>query len=330
MKVLITGGAGFIGSTIGSACVDEGIIPVILDDLSTGREEFTTDRAFYRGDVADAVVLDRILVDHPDLFAVVHCAAKIVVPDSVDSPLEYYESNVAKSIEMLTHLERRGLRRVIFSSSASIYQADHGGALDERTALSPSSPYAHSKRMVEQILRDAAMSGALRAIALRYFNPIGADPAGRTGSQALNPSHALGMLMLAHARGEPFIVTGTDWPTRDGSGVRDFIHVWDLARAHVRALQRFDRVTEAESFVPINLGGGTGTTVRELIAAFEEVTGVTLEVRDGERRPGDVAGAFADSSLAAELLGWHAELGIQDGILDALAWRERSARGGRQ
>ena len=326
MKVLITGGAGFIGSTVASACIDAGIAPVILDDLSTGRRAFTRGRAFYHGDIADEALVRRIVTDHPEVFAVVHCAARIVVPESMRSPLEYYRSNVAKSVELFAHLRAHGIRRVIFSSSASIYEADHGGPLNEKSALSPASPYARSKAMIERILDDAATAGELRAIALRYFNPIGADPTGRSGLQAQNPSHALGRLTTALSRSEPFTVTGTDWPTRDGSGLRDFIHVWDLARAHVRALERFDRVTESEPFVAINLGGGTGTTVRELVAAFERVTGTTVDARDGERRPGDVAGAFADPSLAATLLGWRAEFGIDDGIRDALAWSDRLAR----
>jgi UDP-glucose 4-epimerase len=162
----------------------------------------------------------------------------------------------------------------------------------------------------------------MRSIALRYFNPIGADPHRRSGLQHRDPSHVLGLLITAHRTGGTFTITGANWPTRDGSGLRDFIHVWDLARAHVRAVERFDRVTNAEPFSVINLGGGTGTTVRELVAAFERVTGASLDVVEGPSRPGDVAGAYADAQKAADLLDWRAELSIDDGIRDSLAWAE--------
>ena len=322
MKVLITGGAGFIGSTVASACLDAGIVPVILDDLSTGRESFAAGRHFYRGDIEDAALLERIAADHPDIAIAIHCAAKIVVPDSVRAPLDYYEANVGKTIELLRNLRRNGIEKVIFSSSASVYGADDGGAVMEEDAVVPSSPYARTKAIVEQILADSAAAGELRAIALRYFNPIGADPHSRSGLAHRDPSHVLGLLISAHRRGRAFTITGVDWPTRDGSGLRDFIHVWDLAQAHVRAVERFDGVTADEPFRVINLGGGTGTTVRELVAAFERVTGAPVDVRIGPNRPGDVAGAYADARRAADLLGWHAELTIDDGIRDSLAWAE--------
>lgn len=322
MKVLITGGAGFIGSTVASACIDAGIEPVILDDLSTGREAFTRGRHFYRGDIADADLIDRIGAEHPDISVAIHCAAKVVVPDSVRAPLEYYRTNVGGTIELLHALRRNGIDKVIFSSSASVYSADHGAAVAEEDALAPSSPYARTKAMVEQILSDSAEAGELRAVALRYFNPIGADPQSRSGLQQRDPSHVLGLLISAHRRGATFTITGADWPTRDGTGLRDFIHVWDLAQAHVRAVERFDAVTEHQPFRVINLGGGTGTTIRELVAAFESVTGQPMSVRIGPRRPGDVAGAFADAGRAAELLDWRAQRSVADGIRDSLAWAQ--------
>ncbi len=325
MKVLITGGAGFIGSTIASACVEADIVPVVLDDLSTGLEAFTHGHHFYRGDIADAALIDRIAAEHPDIDVTIHCAAKIVVPDSVRAPLEYYESNVAKSIALLRNLRRNGIEKVIFSSSASVYGADDGGAVTEQHPVVPSSPYARTKAIVEQILEDAAAAGEFRAIALRYFNPIGADPLMRTGLPQHEPSHVLGLLISSHRRGSPFTITGVDWPTRDGSGVRDFVHVWDLARAHVRAVQRFDTATDGHPFRVVNIGGGAGTTVRELVQAFERVTGQRMEVAVGARRPGDVAGAYADAGLAAELLGWRSELTIDDGIRDSLEWADRFA-----
>lgn len=177
MKVLITGGAGYIGSTVATACLEAGIETVLIDDLSTGLRAFGEGRGLYVGDIADAEVLDRVLADHPDIDAVVHCAARIVVPESVDDPLGYYDTNVGKTVLLLARLRAAGIDRIVFSSSAAVYAAETGGGVDESGALAPSSPYASTKAMVEQILRDAAVAGDFRAIALRYFNPIGADPA---------------------------------------------------------------------------------------------------------------------------------------------------------
>lgn len=324
MKVLITGGAGYIGATVASACEDAGLTPVILDDLSTGRRDYATDRAFYPGDISDEAVLDRILADHPDLDIVIHCAARIVVPESVADPLGYYDANVAKTVHLLQNLRDRGITRIVFSSSASVYLGESGDGVDENAPVEPGSPYATTKWMVERILADAAAAGTLRAISLRYFNPIGADPQLRTGLQHPEPSHALGKIMSASAAGRPFTLTGTDWPTRDGSGLRDYVHVWDLARAHVDAVLRFDQIADAEHpYRIINLGTGSGVTVRELIAAFEAVTGQPLEVVEIERRLGDQAGAFAIVDRAQELLGWRAERTVEDGVRDALAWAQK-------
>jgi UDP-glucose 4-epimerase len=327
MKVLITGGAGFIGSTIASACLDNGITPVILDNLATGRREFTEDREFYHGDIADGDLIDRIFGDHPEIGTVIHCAALIVVPESVAQPLRYYRENVAKTVDLLQHVLRNGSEQILFSSSASIY-APVGGdvVVDETSAIAPSSPYARTKAMMEQVLQDTAASSALRVISLRYFNPIGADPQLRTGLQLLAPSHALGKLIEAYASKDTFRITGVNWPTRDGSGIRDYIHVWDLALAHIAALKRFQEVVppgRGTSYQAINVGTGTGTTVRELLRAFEEVVGERLEVAETDPRPGDVNGCYTANANAGRLLCWRPERSLKDGISDSLAWREK-------
>ncbi|WP_029261986.1 MULTISPECIES: UDP-glucose 4-epimerase GalE [Microbacterium] len=324
MKVLITGGAGYIGSTVATACIEAGIDVVILDDLSTGLRSFGEGRNLYVGDIADGSVVEALLADHPDIDAVIHCAARIVVPESVADPLGYYDANVGKTIALLRRLRDAGIPRIVFSSSASVYAGETGDGVDEGGALAPSSPYAKTKAMVEQILDDAATAGDFRAIALRYFNPIGADPRLRTGLQNPTPSHALGKIMQARVAGEAFTITGTDWPTRDGSGLRDYIHVWDLALAHVAAVQKFDEVaTPDDPYQVINLGTGDGVTVRELVAAFERVTGEPLPVTETDRRPGDQAGAFAIVDRAAAVLQWHAERSVDDGVRDAIAWAEK-------
>ncbi|HKC29406.1 MAG TPA: UDP-glucose 4-epimerase GalE [Jatrophihabitans sp.] len=320
MKILIAGGAGYIGATVASACIDAGHEPVIIDDLSTGVEAFTTGRAFVRGDIADAAVVDKVFADHPDIAATVHCAAYIVVPESVAEPLRYYDNNVAKTVAFMEHLRRNGCRRVLFSSSASVYAPAEDLSVTEQSPLAPGSPYARTKAMVEQILADAAAAGEIDAVSLRYFNPIGADPQLRTGQQLAEPSHALGRLLSSQRSGGTFTITGTDWPTRDGTGLRDYIHVWDLARAHAHAVERFDSLVDNPGhYAVLNVGTGRGTTVRELVAAFTETAGA-VDVTEGPPRPGDVAGAYARVERAQAALGWAAELTVADGIRDALAW----------
>jgi UDP-glucose 4-epimerase len=327
VKVLITGGAGFIGSTVASALLDEGITPIILDNLTSGRREFTVGRIFYQGDISDGALVDRIFAEHRDIDAVVHCAGLIVVPESVREPLRYYHENVAKSIDMIGHLLRNDCRRILFSSTAALYQASVDLTVDEESPTQPLSPYARTKAFIEDILADCAAAGHLQAISLRYFNPIGADPQMRSGLQAKNPSHALGRMIKAFEAREAFPVTGVDWPTRDGSAIRDYLHIWDLAQAHVAALLRFEEVvaTSPTGYVVINLGGGTGTTVFELLADFSAVTGERMPFVAAPRRPGDVLGAYTRTELSARLLGWVPRLTIEDGIRHALEWRRRAA-----
>ncbi|WP_328965629.1 UDP-glucose 4-epimerase GalE [Streptomyces virginiae] len=323
MKVLITGGAGFIGSTFASACLDQDIEPIVLDNLSTGRREFVEGRTFYRGDIGDAELIDRIFADHPDIHATVGCAAKIIVPESVAEPVMYYRENVTKGLSLVESLLRNGCTRFVFSSSAAIYASGQG--ITEDSPITPGSPYARTKAVFEGALRDITGGTDLRAVSLRYFNPIGADPKFRSGLQVSKPTHALGVMIDKYLAGEPFPVTGTDWETRDGTGVRDYVHVWDLARAHIHAVKDFDRILPAGrgGYLPVNLGSGTGTTVLELIKAFETVTGKALAHEIVGPRPGDVAGAYADITRAIQLLGWTPELSIEQGIADALTWMER-------
>lgn len=318
MKVLIAGGAGYIGSTIASACSDSGISPVILDSLVTGRREFAAGRAFYQGDIADGQLIDHIFCEHPDLGAAIHAAALIVVPDSVADPITYYQTNVAKSLAFASHLLRNGCGRLIFSSSAAIYRANADLTVDEDSAIDPQSPYARTKAVCEAMFADIATSQPIRVLSLRYFNPVGADPQMRTGLQLRHPTSVLGKMIQAHEQGAPFLITGTDWSTRDGTGIRDYVHVWDLAAAHVAALARFDDLREPVT--AINLGSGTGTTVRELLDAFNQVSAHPIEVREVGRRPGDVAGAYTRIGRAERLLGWRPTYDIAEGIQHSLQW----------
>lgn len=326
-KVLVTGGAGYIGSTICSALEDAGHSPVILDSLVNGREAFVHSRPFYRGDIADPGIVSRLFADHPDIGFAIHCAALAVVPDSVGRPYEYYRNNVAGSAELFRMLAEYGCKNIVFSSSASVYDNVPGFMVTEDSPTRPQSPYARSKLMTEMMLEDMAPSYGLKAISLRYFNPIGADPKLRSG-QAQREREATQILsiLVEVANGDRpiFQVTGTDWPTRDGTGIRDYLHVWDLAQAHVKAVERIDDVfPDGPGFEIINLGFGNGVTVREIVSAFERVNGAPIPQKDAPPRPGDVAGAYANADRAAELLGWHTTLSLEDGIRDALAWAEK-------
>ena len=326
MKVLVTGGAGYIGSITAKALEEAGHTPVILDSLLTGPLVFVKDRIFYEGDIADRALVRRVVEEHPDIEATIHMAARIIVPESVEQPYEYYRDNVAKSLELFDELEKLGKPRVLFSSSASLYALKDEFEVVESDPLDPGSPYARTKRMMEMALEDIAAATSLRAIILRYFNPIGSDPDLESGIYVKEPSHVLGQLVMA-ARGlkDSFTITGVDHPTRDGTGIRDYVHVWDLAQAHVRAVEKFDEVLAAVGAPStiINVGTGSGVTVRELVASFEKVFGSSVPVTEAPPRPGDAVGAYANVDRSRELLDWTAAYSLDDAIASALAWGEK-------
>jgi UDP-glucose 4-epimerase len=326
MKVLVTGGAGYIGSVTATALEQAGHTPIVLDSLISGPEAYVRGRIFYRGDIADRTLLTRIVAEHPDLECTIHMAARVVVGESVAMPYAYYRDNVAKSLELFDQLQQLEKPRVVFSSSASVYAEVPSLEVYEDSPTDPASPYARTKRMMEMVLQDLAAATGLRALILRYFNPIGADPDLRHGIHVREPSHVLGQLVLAaQGRRDAFEITGTDYPTRDGTGLRDYIHVWDLALAHVCAVERFDEVLAAggEPSLIINLGTGKGVTVRELVKVVEGVLCQPVPVREVLRRPGDVTGVFANVDRARDLLGWTAQSSLADGVASAFAWASK-------
>ena len=326
MEILLTGGAGYLGSVTAKALEQAGHTPVLLDSLLNGRREFVGDRIFYEGDIADRELLTRIVDEHPDIACTIHMAARIVVPESVQQPYEYYRDNVAKSLELFDQLVQLERPRIVFSSTASLYDVSPTFEVTEESPTAPGSPYARTKRVMEMALEDMSNGTDLRAIILRYFNPIGSDPDVESGLYDKEPSHVIGQLVLA-ARGvkDQFTITGTEHPTRDGTGIRDYIHAWDLARAHVQAVERFDDVLASlgATSTIINLGTGSGVTVRELLAAFETVYGDTVPTAEAPPRPGDAIGAFANVDRAREVLGWTSELTLEEAIASALAWGQK-------
>lgn len=323
MKVLVTGGAGYLGSITAKALEQAGHTPVILDSLLVGPRQFVGDRIFYEGDIADRTLVRQIVEEHPDLEATIHMAARIVVPESVELPYEYYRDNVAKSLELFDELASLGKNRLVFSSTASLYALQPEFEVREGDPVAPTSPYARTKLMMEQVLTDIASATSLQAIILRYFNPIGSDPDLETGYHLQDATHIVPiMAQVALGVRDTFTITGTDLPTRDGTGLRDYLHVWDLARAHVRAIERFDDVlaTTGESSTLINIGRGDGVTVREMLASFERVFGKQVPTTEAPPRPGDAVGAFANADKARELLGWTTELSMDEAIESSLAW----------
>ena len=284
-KVLVTGGAGCFGSTICSALEDAGHTPIILDSLVNGYEQFARGRPLYKGDIADDGIVGKLLEDHADIEFLIHCAALTIVPDSVERPYEYYWNNIVGSLRLFRMLAERGCRNVIFSSSASVYDAVLGFMVTEDSLTLPQSTYTRSKLMTEVMLKDMAAVHGLKAVALRYFNLIGADPLLRSGQAQPSTTQIVNVLVdVARGVRPTFQITGTDWPTRDGTGIRDYVHVWDLTQAHVKALERMDFIiSEGGGFTVINLGTGSGVTVREIAAAFKRVHGSALPKRGRPR-----------------------------------------------
>lgn len=325
MKILVTGGAGYIGSTVCWALKDKGFEPIVLDSLVTGRREFAEAHIFYEGDISDAALVRKIFDEHPSIEGVIHCAALIIVPESVAKPYEYYKENVSKSIEFFHTLKELGCKKIVFSSSASVYATVEGFLCDETAPLNPLSPYSRTKAMMELVLKDYCAAYDMWGIALRYFNPIGADPKMRCGPYVQNATHILNTLVNVHLGNlKEFVVTGGDYPTRDGTGIRDYLHVWDLARAHVHAIEYFENVfrDQTSRYAVVNLGTGNGVTVREFLQAFENVVGRAIPKMEGPRRPGDAPGYFASAERAKTYLNWSSELSIEDGVRDAFRWAE--------
>lgn len=321
--VLVTGGAGYVGSHVVLALVDAGREVVVLDDLSTGLRALVPPRArFIEGSIADLALAAQIMTEHR-VEAVVHAAGSAVVPDSFEDPLRYYENNVAGSLTLLRAALRTGVRRFIFSSTAAVYRPPETCRLLREVDLAdPLSPYGWSKLAFERMLADAGAASGLQWLALRYFNVAGADPSGRTGQATPKATHLIKLICeVALGRRAALEVYGLDHPTPDGSGVRDYIHASDLADAHGRGLDYLESGGASGVF---NCGYGRPVSVKQVLAAAERVTGAPIPWILGPRRAGDAPYMVADSSALQATLGWVPHLADIDGIVaSALAW-ERS------
>ncbi|HJR57735.1 MAG TPA: UDP-glucose 4-epimerase GalE [Rhizomicrobium sp.] len=325
MTTLVTGGAGYIGSHTAHALLDRGDRVVVLDNLSTGiRAQVGEAAAFVKGDVADRALLEKTIKDH-GVDAVIHFAGSIVVPESVADPLAYYDNNVVKSRDVIATCLAVGVKQFIFSSTATVYAEDAKQPLSESERKAPISPYARSKLMTEWMLEDVARAHDFRYHVLRYFNVAGADPQGRTGQSTPKATHLIKRAaQVALGRVSHLDIFGTDYPTPDGTGVRDYIHVTDLANAHLLAL---DALRAGAPATVYNCGYGRGLSVRQVVAAVERVTGASLPVREGPRRAGDPPTLISDPSRIKAALGWKPSHDDLDGIIrSAIAWERRFDR----
>jgi UDP-glucose 4-epimerase len=327
MKVLVTGGSGYIGSTICSALEDAGHMPIIIDSLATGNPDFIGNRTFYQIDISDKNELNKVLESHKDLYAVIHCAAKIIVPESVSNPIGYYQENVVKNLSMLNTIKNSSIKRIIFSSTAALYNSTQNVQVSENTDLKPISPYAKTKLAMEFAIEDYCIAYGLRGVSLRYFNPIGADPKMRSGPNLKKSTHIVGKLIEVSENPHiKFEIAGNNWNTKDGTAIRDYIHVWDLAAAHIKALEKIDSITdEKEPFIAINIGSGMGITVKEMIAAFEEITGNDIIQIQAPKRPGDTIGNYADITKAYTQLDWYPRMSLEQGLADAIKWHKKQS-----
>jgi UDP-glucose 4-epimerase len=327
--VLVTGGAGYIGSHAVLALLDAGWPVVVIDNLSTGFEwAVPAGAVLARGDIADAPLVARLIAEH-GIGAIMHFAGSIIVPESVEKPLEYYENNTVKSRALIESAVNGGVPHFIFSSTAATYGIPDEVPIPETARTQPINPYGWSKLMTERMLADAAFAHPLNYCALRYFNVAGADPQGRSGQSTAGATHLIKVAVEAAVGKRGHVsVFGTDYDTPDGTGIRDYIHVADLAAAHVHALEKL--IAEpAESHV-MNCGYSRGFSVLEVLDSVDRVTNMTIERRLEPRRAGDPGALVADNSKILATLPWRPQRDSLDTIVaDALAWERRLAERGR-
>lgn len=333
---LVTGGAGYIGTHACVALLEAGWDVVVLDDFSNSHPEtmrrvaeLVPERAealdVVRGTMLDADALDQAF-GRGRIDAVVHLAGLKAVGESVTEPLRYYETNVAGTIQLLHAMTRHGVHDLVFSSSCTVYGAPERMPIMEDTPLGATNPYGRTKQCIEMLLSDVAASGSWRMIFLRYFNPVGAHPSGRIGEDPLGiPNNLMPFVMqVAVGRRERLTVFGGDYPTADGTAIRDYLHVVDLADAHVAALNALDKVDGA---VPVNLGTGRGHSVLDVVAAASRAVGFDIPYEIGPRRAGDVGAVWADPTAAEQLLGWTAKRALPEMCADHWHWQRANPDG---
>ncbi|WP_113919677.1 UDP-glucose 4-epimerase GalE [Alkalibaculum bacchi] len=334
MMILVTGGAGYIGSHACVELLNEGYDIVVVDNLSNSKteslkrvEELTGKSIkFYEVDILDRQSLEQVF-DENNIEAVIHFAGLKAVGESVQIPLRYYHNNITGTLILCEVMEKHNVKKLVFSSSATVYGVPDTVPISEDFPLSTTNPYGSTKLMIEQILRDLYISDKEWSISLlRYFNPIGAHESGRIGEDPNGiPNNLMPFItQVAIGKREKLSVFGNDYDTHDGTGVRDYIHVVDLAKGHLKALQKIKDTTGIEAF---NLGTGTGYSVLDIVKNFEKANGIKIPYEITPRRPGDIAQCYADPTKAKVELGWVAEKGIEDMCRDSWNWQKKNPKG---
>ena len=335
MAILITGGAGFIGSHTAVEFLNAGYDVVIADNyvnsspkvLDRIREITGKEFRAYEVDLCDKEALRRVFVENPDIDSAIHFAGLKAVGESVAQPGRYYRNNLLSTLNLVELMAQYDAKRIVFSSSATVYGSPKTVPIREDFPLSTTNPYGETKLMIERILKDVWFADKDWSVSiLRYFNPIGAHKSGLIGENPRGiPNNLLPYVAKVAAGQLPFLqVYGNDYDTPDGTGVRDYIHVVDLAKAHLKALQRADQVTGVEYY---NIGTGVGYSVLDIVHAYEKASGLKVPYKIVARRPGDIATCYADPTKAAEILGWHAEFGIEDMCRDMANWQKKNPNG---
>ncbi|NIL93150.1 MAG: UDP-glucose 4-epimerase GalE [Woeseiaceae bacterium] len=322
-KILVTGGAGYIGSHVVRQLGANGENVITIDNLSTGFEAAVTSGEFVIGDTGDAALLDRVFDNH-DIDTVMHFAAHTIVPESVADPLKYYRNNTANSRTLLERAHAHGVKHIVFSSTAAVYGIPPDGKASEATPTRPINPYGSSKLMTEWMLRDLAIAGGPSYVALRYFNVAGCEPGGTIGQSTPKATLLVKVACEAAVGARPGVsVFGTDYPTPDGTGVRDYIHVEDLATAHLDALKYLRKGGKSTT---LNCGYGHGYSVREVLAAVEKAHGGSLNISEEPRRPGDPPELIAVAKKIRTVLGWEPRYDDLDTIVrTSLDWERKIA-----
>ncbi len=330
---MVTGGAGYIGSHTSVVLQEAGYEVLIIDNLSNARADVPhriagisgIQPAFIKADLCNEKDLDYCFDRHPDIAGVIHFAAYKSVGESSAFPLKYYHNNLAGTINLLKAMQQANCRNLVFSSSCTVYgQPDQLPVSEEAPLKEAFSPYGNTKRICEEIIRDQAGASSLQAIALRYFNPIGAHHSAQIGELPVGIPNNLVPYLTQTAAGkrESLKVFGRDYNTHDGTGIRDYIHVVDLAEAHLEAIRRLLEQKNKEAFEVFNLGTGTGYSVLDIINTFEKVSGVRVRHEFTDRRAGDIESVWADPSKANRYLGWKARLGLEEMLRSAWAWEQ--------
>jgi len=333
-KILVTGGTGYIGSHTVVELMQAGYGVVVIDNLSNSKIEVLDGikkitgvaPEFHNIDLSDEGATTAFFNSNKDIEAVIHFAAFKAVGESVQKPLEYYRNNLSSLINLLIGMKGVGLQNLVFSSSCTVYgQPDELPVTEKAPVKKPESPYGNTKRICEEIIEDTVKTGSAKAISLRYFNPIGAHASANIGELPIGTPNNLIPYITQTAIGKREILTvyGNDYPTKDGTCIRDYIHVVDLAKAHVVAVERLLAGKNKHAYEIFNLGTGNGYSVLEVIKTFEKVTGVPLNYRIGARRHGDVTAVYADTSFANHELGWKAEETLDSMVLSAWEWEKR-------